>query len=46
MELGPLSIIIAIVSLPLQLLQEVMFGVGNFIVFDVLRLGPFLPITL
>ena len=43
---GLLDLILAIIALPFQLIRELGFAIGNFIVFDVLSLGPFLPITL
>ncbi len=43
---GLLDLILAIIALPVQIMKEFVFAIGNFIVFDVLSLGPFLPITL
>ncbi len=40
------DLILAIIALPFQIIKELGFAIGNFIVFDVLNLGPFLPITL
>ncbi len=40
------DLIISIIALPFQLIRFVVFEVGNTIVFDILGLGPFLPITL
>ena len=41
-----LDLILAIISLPFQIIRELVFGIGNLVVFDILGLGPFLPITL
>ena len=41
-----LELLLAIISLPFQIIQELVFGIGNVIVFDILGLGPYLPITL
>ena len=40
------DLIIGLLSIPVQLMQQVVAVVGNLIVFDILGLGPFLPITL
>ena len=45
MELSPLWAMIAVVSIPVQLLQRFIYDIGNFIVFDFLQLGPVLPIS-
>ena len=37
--------VMTIVSLPLQFMQLAVYTLGNFIIFDALRLGPYLPIT-
>ncbi len=41
-----LDLILEIISLPFQMIRELVFGIGNLVVFDILGLGPFLPITL
>jgi len=43
---GLLELLITIVAVPLVLFKQVFFEIGNFFVFDVFQLGPFLPITL
>ena len=40
------DLILALISLPFQIMKEVVFGIGNLLVFDILGLGPYLPITL
>ena len=40
------ELIIGLLSIPVQIMQQVVFSVGNFLVFDLLGLGPYLPITL
>ena len=35
----------AIVATPIQLLQFIVFSVLDFLAFDLLQLGPFLPIV-
>ena len=44
METNFIGLVIGIVSLPLQLVQLVVFTLMNFLVFDLLQLGPYLPI--
>ena len=39
-------LILNILSIPLQLYRYVMFAALDFLAFDVLQLGPYLPITL
>ncbi len=41
-----LDLILAIIALPFQIIHELVFAVGDLIVFDILGLGPFLPIQL
>ena len=38
--------ILNIVSIPFQLFRQLMFAGLDFLAFDVLQLGPYLPITL
>ena len=45
-DLSPLLQVLSILSIPYQLMHEFIFEIGNMIVFDVLQLGPFLPIQL
>ncbi len=40
------DLILAIIALPFQIIQELVFAVGNLLVFDILGLGPSLPIQL
>ncbi len=40
------ELIIGILSIPVQIMQHAVASVGNWLVFDLLALGPFLPITL
>jgi len=44
MTLDLVSLILTILSAPIQLMRAVIFGLGNFLVFDVFQLGQFLPI--
>ena len=41
-----LDLILAIIAFPFRIIQELVFGIGNLVVFDILGLGPYLPITL
>ena len=41
-----LDLILAIISLPFQIIHELVFALGDLLVFDLLGLGPFLPIRL
>lgn len=41
---GFLVLLISILTLPLQIIHQVIFGLGDFLVFDLLNLGPYLPI--
>ena len=38
--------ILAIIALPFQIIHELVFAIGDLLVFDILGLGPFLPIQL
>ncbi len=38
------ELIVNIIALPILLIQAMVYGVGDIIVFDVLQLGPYLPI--
>ncbi len=40
------DLILAIIALPFQIIHDLVFAVGDLLVFDILRLGPILPITL
>ena len=46
MELDLFTLILTMISLPLQLMQYLIGSIGDFVVFDVLNLGPYLPISL
>lgn len=43
--LGIFDFLIQIIAAPVLLLQFVIFGVLDLLAFDVLNLGPFLPIA-
>ncbi len=40
------DLIIAIIALPFQIIHQLVFAIGDLLVFDILGLGPFLPIQL
>ena len=40
------DLILAIIALPFQIIHELVFAIGDLLVFDILGLGPFLPIQL
>ena len=40
------DLILAIIALPFQIIHELVFALGDLLVFDILGLGPFLPIQL
>lgn len=46
MNPGLFDFVIGIVALPFQLIQDVVFAAMDFVVFTVLRLGPYLPLHL
>ncbi|MCB9851113.1 MAG: hypothetical protein H6817_10470 [Phycisphaerales bacterium] len=43
--LDVLSLMIAVIATPLVLFKQFFFDIGNFFLFDVFQLGPYLPIT-
>jgi hypothetical protein len=45
-DLGFIQLILQIVAFPFQLIEFIVFSLGDFLVFDLFGLGPFLPITL
>lgn len=45
MMFSPLDIAIGLISIPYQLVHNFMWTIMDFIAFDVMQLGPFLPIT-
>ncbi|MCO6439091.1 MAG: hypothetical protein J5J06_18515 [Phycisphaerae bacterium] len=36
--------LVSILAIPLQIVYHVVWGLGDFLVFNVLHLGPYLPI--
>ena len=40
------DLILAIIALPFQIIHELVFAIGDLLVFDILGLGPSLPIQL
>ncbi len=44
--LGLFDFLISVVATPFLLLQFIIFGVLDLLAFDILNLGPFLPIAL
>ncbi len=40
------ELILAIIALPFQIIHELVFAIGDLLVFDILGLGPLLPIQL